>query len=190
MIRRLSGVAAHVSHHDLIVDVGGVGYAVRTPLAVAASLHEGDECSLFIHLVMREPSIDLYGFFSQSDLSFFELLIGISGIGPRSALAIMNLAPAERLIAAIASGDIGYLTKISGIGKKSAEKIILELKDKLALLAPSVEKEAITEHADALEALKTLGYDTRAARDALHALDDTPRDLNRTIKDALKLLGR
>ena len=125
----------------------------------------------------------------MGELSFFQMLIDISGIGPRSALSILGLAPIETLSRAIASGDISYLVKVSGIGKKTAEKIVLELRDKLSVGRNDEGKPALREEGDAIEVLKTLGYSVGEARDAMKEVPDDIKGTNARVKEALKILG-
>ena len=134
--------------------------------------------------------MELYGFLHYAELEFFELLIGISGIGPRSALGVLALAPVDTLKRAIAAGDTSYLTKVSGIGRKTAEKIVLELKEKLGFGKMSLGGTEDLQHdADVLEALVALGYTATQARDALGKLKPTIQGREARLKEALKLLG-
>ena len=123
-----------------------------------------EEVFLWVHTHVREDAIDLYGFTNRENLEFFEMLLGVSGIGPRSALAILGVATIETLRKAIGTGDVSYLTKISGIGKKTAEKIVIELRDKIG---EEKSGSSLQGELDALEALKSLGYSQNEARDAL-----------------------
>jgi Holliday junction DNA helicase RuvA len=135
--------------------------------------------------------MDLYGFTSMDELNFFELLITISGIGPKTALGIMNAASIETLQIAVQTGESSHLTKISGIGKKVAEKIIMELKDKIEIVSHTPEsKSAIKNDSDALEALKSLGYSQSEARDALKEVSKDKEKTSDKIKEALKILGK
>jgi Holliday junction DNA helicase RuvA len=134
---------------------------------------------------VREDALDLYGFLNREELEFFEMLINVSGIGPRSALAILGIASIETLRKAIGTGDTSYLTKISGIGRKTAEKIVIELRDKMGkeLGGGSLQVEL-----DALEALKSLGYSQNEARETLKKVSPNT-NTNTKIKEALKILG-
>ena len=134
---------------------------------------------------MREDALDLYGFLNYEELEFFEMLIGVSGIGPKGALAILSIASTETLRKAIGTGDTSYLTKISGIGKKTAEKIVIELRDKMG---EQEKGSSMQEELDAMEALKSLGYSQNEIREALKKV---PPDLNTNekIREALKILG-
>ena len=139
--------------------------------------------------VIDQLLCELFGFFHREELEFFELLIGISGIGPKSALGVMALAPLDTLKRAIAAGEITYLTKVSGIGKKMAQKIILELREKLAGEAAG-EAGELAADADVLEALISLGYSRAQARGALQKIPSTIISTNDRIKEAIKILGR
>ena len=137
--------------------------------------------------MVREDAEDLFGFLETDDLKLFELLLSVPGIGPKTALNILNVATPETLRRSITSNETAYLTKISGIGKKTAEKIVLELKEKLGAGGEST---TLREEVDALEALKSLGYSHGEAREALK---NVPREANSTsdrVKHALKLLGK
>ena len=186
MIGSLKGVVSFVGAGYALIDVGGVGYKVRVPGASLSVFQSGAGVSVFTYLAVRENALDLYGFRSRAELEFFEMLLSVSGIGPKSALAILSLAPADTLKRAIAGGDATYLTKISGIGKKTAEKIVVELKDKLggAQGAAGILVGADTE---ALEALEALGYSLRDAREAVgKAKGETAQE---KIKSALSKPG-
>ena len=131
MIGYLSGTIVSINEKFMIIDTGGVGYKVFTTPNLLQQNTIGSVISLWIYTAVREDTLDLFGFDSESIQELFELLISISGIGPKSALGILSLADIGSLVYAIKNENIGYLTQVSGIGKKMAEKIILELKDKI-----------------------------------------------------------
>lgn len=189
MIGKITGAATHKDEKSVIMDVNGVGYRVFVTLEDLARISEGEGYSLWTHLVVREDVLDLYGFFDLETKSFFEMLISVSGIGPKTALGILNIAPSKTLKQAIATQNTNYLTKVSGIGKKSAAKIVLELRDKLKELDTDG-AQLLEEDQDTLLALKSLGYGTQEARDALRALPDTVTGTQERIKEALKLLSK
>lgn len=189
MIAQLTGTALHKMTDSVILDVNGVGYKVHTSLDTLTSLNEGSEVSLWTYLAVRENALDLYGFQSEEELNFFELLLGISGIGPKSALGVLSVAPVETLRSAVASGDTTYLTKVSGIGSKTAQKIVLELKDKIGALESESGGAARQEESDAIDALKALGYSHSEARNALKKLDESITGTQERIRAALKILG-
>ncbi len=164
----------------------GVGYKVSISPDVLIKVNKlKDEVHFFIHTHVREDSLDLYGFLDIAELEFFEMLIGVSGIGPKGALGILSTTTIETLKTAIRTGDTGYLTKISGIGRKTAEKIVIELRDKLG---KEIEGTSLREELDALEALKSLGYSQNEARDALKEVESN-LSTNAKIKAALKILA-
>jgi len=184
---QIIGKVVHREKNFLLVETGGMGYKIHVLREIAAKATQKKEISLWTHLVVREHEMELYGFKEKNELDFFELLVKISGIGPKSALAILNLAPVSKLEHAIGAEDTSYLTKVSGIGKKSAAKIILELKDSVAETSGAVGEE-LRDEKDALDALASLGYSTTQARDALRGVN---KDLNtgEKIKEALKSLS-
>lgn len=190
MIARIEGIIVHIDEKFIIVDVSGVGYKLSiSPEALTSSVL-GDHSSFWVHTAVRENSIDLYGFRNINELSFFELLLDVSGIGPRSALGIISLAPIDTIKRAIATGDVSYLNKVSGIGKKTAEKIIIELRDKLQNFKDSNDTPStLREESDILEALKSLGYSQNEARDALKQIPPTIDGANARIKEALRILS-
>jgi Holliday junction DNA helicase RuvA len=192
MIGQLVGTIAYRAERHIILEVGGVGYKVfvssETQLALGAITPE--PVRLWTYLAVREGALDLYGFLEKSELDFFELLLSVSGIGPKSALAILSLAPPATLEKAIVAGDSSYLTKVSGIGRKSAEKIIVELRDKIGSLASTESSEALQGESETIEALVALGYNLRDAREALHQIDDKLTDTGDKVKAALKILGQ
>lgn len=192
MISRLTGTIIHIDPKYIVLDVQGVGYKVATTVDIMTKLSKTDEkVTLWTYLAVRETALDLYGFLSLSELNFFELLITISGIGPKTALGILNSASVEALETAVQTGDTSHIVKVSGIGKKVAEKIVLELKDKVEKITHTPEaKTAMRGDADALEALKSLGYTQNEARDALKELPKTITKTNEKIKEALKILGK
>lgn len=190
MISKLKGNVDYISEKFLVVDVSGVGYKVFATSDILSTTKTDEKVSLWIYTAVRENSIELYGFRNPSELSFYELLLDVSGIGPKSALAILGIAPIEILRRAIATGDTSYLNKVSGIGRKTAEKIIVELKDKFAIYKDdSFSDGQIREEEDILEALKSLGYSQNEARDALKQISNDTKGANARIKEALKILG-
>jgi holliday junction DNA helicase RuvA len=171
MIGQLRGRLAEKRPNQVLVDVGGVGYLVQVPLSTYAAL--GDlhtEATLLVHTHVREDALALYGFVSAREKHFFELLISASGVGPALALKILSGMSVEELVPAIRGGDLVQLTKIPGVGRKTAERIVVELKDKLEAVAIETEKPAAASpagvEADVVSALVNLGYEARAAEEA------------------------
>jgi Holliday junction DNA helicase RuvA len=192
MISRLTGKIVHFDLKYIILDVNGVGYKIATTVDIISKLGKDEKVvTVWTYLAVRENALDLYGFLSLAELNFFELLITISGIGPKTALGILNLASLHSLETAIQTGDTSHLTKVSGISKKVAEKIIMELKDKIDKIEHTPEsKSAMKNDSDAIEALKALGYSQNEARDALKEVAKTFTKTNDKIKEALKMLGK
>lgn len=199
MIGHLKGLVIHQDLKSIILDVAGVGYKIYTNTTVLnpPKQSEGNrlykakattELEFWTYLAVRENALDLYGFQSKDELDFFELLVSsVSGIGPKSAMAIMSVASLQNLRHAISTGDTSHLTKVSGVGKKNAEKIVLELKDKLEGLSSDM-THSMSGDVDALEALKSLGYAERDAREALKKVTES-KDTGDKVKKALKLLS-
>ncbi len=191
MIAYLEGTVLLKSEKFVVINVGGVGYKIFGGVSMLTGVSErGGAAKLWTHQHVREDSLDLYGFLHYAELELFEILLGVSGIGPKSALGVMNIAPADTLKKAIASGDTSYLTRVSGIGKKMAEKIVLELKEKLAGRGTIVEAPELKDEADVLDALVGLGYTQREAREALSYVPDDNRSVEKKIQEALKKLGK
>ena len=192
MISRLTGNIVHTDEKYIIIDVGGIGYKVAITVDILSKLgKEKEKITLWTYLAVRENAMDLYGFPTLADLDFFELLITISGIGPKTAMGILNQASVQSLESAIQTGDTSHLIKVSGISKRVAEKIIMELKDKVEKVSHTKEsKDAMKNDADALEALKSLGYSPTESREALKALPKTITKTNDKVREALKALGK
>lgn len=188
MIGRIKGNVVFISDKFIIVDVSGVGYKIYVTNENISSITTNKEIILWIHTAVRENSLDLYGFINSEELSFFEMLLNVSGIGPKSALGILSIAPIDTLARAIATGDTNYLNKVSGIGRKTADKIVIELKDKLK----SWKEESmgdLREEEDIIEALKALGYSQNEARDSIKKVSNDIKGENDRIKEALRILN-
>jgi Holliday junction DNA helicase RuvA len=172
MIGQLRGILADKRPNQVLVDVGGVGYLVAVPLSTYAALGElHTQVTLLIHTHVREDAFSLYGFLSSREKHLFELLLSASGVGPSLALKILSGMSAEELIPAIRGNDLARLTKIPGVGRKTAERMVVELKDKLEAVVVVEEKHAPASpagvEADVVSALINLGYDGRTAENAV-----------------------
>lgn len=188
MIGQLTGKISFSDSRFVILNVGGVGYKVFVSGDTLKELvAKTGEVTVWTHLVVREEVLDLYGFLAKSELEFFELLIGISGVGPKSALSILSLAPPETLRRAISSGNKDYLTQVSGIGRKIAEKIVLELRDKIGALES--EGGNLDQEAETILALESLGYSNKEAREALRKLPADILGTSEQVKEILKNIG-
>lgn len=190
MIVHIEGKIKMKGDKFLVIETNGIGYRVFVDSqTIKVSPSKEEEISLWTHLHVREDAMELYGFKEYAELEFFEMLIQISGIGPKSALGILSVAPLDTLKKAISSGETAYLTKVSGVGRKTAEKIILELRDKMGELSHA-EGMMFREEQDVLEALQSLGYSKTEVREALKNLPAETKGTNNRIKEALKTLGR
>jgi len=188
MIFSIEGILQLKTLSYVVVEAGGVGYRVRVgseTLKHTPAL--GQKTKIYTSLYQRENDIELYGFSTIAEMEFFEVLNSISGIGPKSALGILSIAPLDTLKRAIAGGQIDYLTKVSGIGKKTAQRVVIELRDKLGAGSGG---EELGEDEDVLHALQALGYSVKEARDAIHALPSDIQGAEGRIKEALKRMGR
>lgn len=175
----------------VVVAVGGIGYKVFAGADALVKMPQiGGDVKLWIHDHVREDAHELYGFIHYAELELFEMLISISGIGPKGALGILGIAPVDTLKKAIAAGDTSYLTRVSGIGKKIAEKVVLELREKMAGRGTSVEAPELKAEADALDALISLGYSVREAREALAAVPQEITRVEDRVGEALKRMGK
>lgn len=188
MIGHLKGSVSAIRAGYAIVSAGGVGYKVFVTRELLLTLKQDGEAALWTHLAVRESILDLYGFGSEEELRLFELLLTVSGIGPKSGLAILDIASVETLRSAVSTGNASYLTKVSGIGKKTAEKIVLELRDKVGT---SIDGSSATLKGDeeALEAMRALGYSQSEARDALRKVPQEIERSNERLREALRILG-
>jgi Holliday junction DNA helicase RuvA len=192
MISALRGRIAAKGDNYAVLDVGGVGFKVFVP---SSSLDQfgsvGQETSLFTHMHVRENELALYGFRSPDELQLFELLLGVSGIGPKVGLKIVSIMSVETLREAIATGDAAMLTRIPGIGKKIAERVMVDLKDKLGVSLEFVSYPALT-HADAevISALTSLGYSIAEAQAALRSLPQQDLPLEDKVRLALQYFAR
>lgn len=190
MIGQLEGKLWHKADRSIILGVGGVGYKISTTTETLSELPPDDTLvRLWTYLSVKEDALELYGFIREQELHLFEMIISISGIGPKKALSILSLAPAPTLMRAIASGDTEYLTKVSGVGRKNAEKIVLELREKMLGLATSDPSGEMQEDADVIEAIKALGYSAFEARKALGNVPSSLAGVSNRIKAALKILS-
>lgn len=194
----VKGPVAHTAPHLAVIDCAGVGYACRTTQNTLSHLERGKEAKLFTYLNVREDAMELYGFFSENERSCFELLLGVSGVGPKAALAILSASTPEGLAASIITGDERALTSAPGVGKKIAQRVILELKDKLAkgqLPAAEAYGGGVTlipenKTSEAAAALAVLGYSPQEVQAALRGVDVDGLTLEEIVKQALKSMAK
>ena len=186
MISSLQGKLEALGSDWAIINVGGIGFQVYMPTSALSTLGAaGKEVKLYTHLHLREDNVSLYGFSLADELALFQMLIGVSGLGPRLALAMLSAMSVEQLTMAIATGNSDLLTVVPGIGKKVASRIILELKDKIAagwVITPPTQ--LAQENTDVLAALTALGY---SAAEATRAIATLPPSTDLSLEDKLKL---
>ncbi|MBR5471297.1 MAG: Holliday junction branch migration protein RuvA [Oscillibacter sp.] len=197
MFYYLEGLVAEIQPYLAVIDCGGVGYACKTTNNTLAALKKGQKGKVYTYLHVGEGIFDLYGFATPNELASFKLLLGVSGVGPKAALAILSTGTPEMLAMSIVTGDEKFLTAAPGIGKKIAQRIILELKDKMAketasgldfsggkgMPAPAVFSSKATE---AAQALAVLGYTTQEVQTALKGVDVENLPLEEIIRQSLK----
>jgi Holliday junction DNA helicase RuvA len=192
MIGYLNGILRRKATEGLLIDVGGVGYLVAVPLSTFYELPAlGEEVGLRIHTNVRDDAIELYGFNTAAEQSLFSALIGVSGIGPKLAVTILSGMESDGLVSAIAHQDIARLTTIPGVGKKTAERMALELKDKVLEIGdvkPEAGRTGVRE--DVVSALVNLGYRPRDAEAALKKVEDPAADLESLLRQTLRVLAR
>ena len=200
MIGYVKGVITHLFGDSCYVDVHGVGYRVYVAASTRDALSEGEEVTLYTYMSVREDAIQLYGFASMAEYDLFLLLISVSGIGPKVGLGMLSGMPAESIMLAIYYGDVKALTKLPGIGKKSAERLVLELKDKINKLGSvsasnEVTPTAATQRAtgvagETLAALLSLGYTEQEVAPEIERLDDGTKDVSQLLRAVLSSLGK
>ncbi|MEK9174644.1 MAG: Holliday junction branch migration protein RuvA [Patescibacteria group bacterium] len=194
MIGYLEGELIKKYDRRCILKCGALGYRIfMTNSALGKIQENGEIVKVFTHPYQREDTQELYGFLNPEELDIFEMLITVSGVGPRSAMAMVDEVPFEMIIAAITKGEESVLKRVSGIGAKTAQKIIIDLKSKalaLASLATNIASQTISEDADILEALQSLGYSTYQARDVIKKIPVEVKGVEKRIEEALKLLAK
>jgi Holliday junction DNA helicase RuvA len=193
MIASLQGIIDAVSKDSMIVNVNGIGFKLSVPTSVLSELGVvGREIKLYTHMHVREDDLSLYGFGSLDELRLFETLISVSGLGPKTAMGMLSAMSADQLAMAIASGSVEMLTTIPGIGKKTADRLILELKDKVGgVMISTPAGRAAQENADVVAALVSLGYSVVETTHAVNSLPTGKKlSLEEKIKLALQYLGK
>jgi Holliday junction DNA helicase RuvA len=191
MIAKIKGSVDFMKGSYVIVDVHGIGYKVFLSAYSFGKVAGLSEIELHIHTYVREDTLALYGFLSMEELEMFELLISISGIGPKAAMGILSIADPKTIRMAVVNEDPAILTKVSGVGKKIAQRVILELKNKIEDISTSQsEREEIISDSDSLEALVALGYSITQAREALKLVPKEISDVSERVKTAMKNMGR
>ncbi len=198
MFYYLSGTVAHIGPYLAVIDCGGVGYACKTTNYTLGTIKKGEQAKLFTVFSVRQDGIELFGFSTQEELNLFNLLTSVSGVGPKAALSILSTSSPSSLALSIITDDVKALTMAQGVGKKIAQRIVLELKDKLAkeqnvtwespVSAPAAGNTLIPEDkpSEASAALAVLGYSQGEINAALKGLDMSSLTIEQVIKEALK----
>lgn len=189
MIAKISGKIAFFRDNYVVVDVSGVGYKIFVTDFTMGKIAGKNEIEIFTHTYVREDTLSLYGFLTVEELGMFELLISISGIGPKAALGILSIAEPKTIRTAVISGDSSILTRVSGVGRKTAERVILELKNRITEL-PGEDQGTAKIDSEAIEALISLGYTNVQAREALKAVPENVKEVSERVRAALKSLGK
>lgn len=190
MISVLEGILARKGKKDILVMVSGVGYKIFVSQDTLAKLpHEQSPVTIYTAHEVREDSQELYGFLKHEELEFFETLRTVSGIGPKTALAILSLAPVHMLAQAILNNDASFLTKVSGVGRKTAERIVIDLKDKIAELG-FTGSQSSKKDGDLVDALTKMGYGVKESAQALSHVDAGILGEEARLKAALKFLSK
>jgi len=187
VIHSLSGKLKQKRGRFLMIGIGGVEFKVMVPATSETKLPKiGEKVTIYTFLHIREGGADLYGFLSEDELSFFESLVSVSGIGPKSAISILSVAPVEQLMTAVSRGEAELLQKSSGIGKKTAQRIVLELKDKIVATGDEKTVKIMQTDSDVYDALVNLGYSRGAAKEVLGKIDVSLSTTSERLRDALK----
>lgn len=199
MIGRLTGKVADKQAPDLLIDVNGVGYEVQLPLTSFYELpEEGSEATIYTHFVVREDAQLLYGFSSKQERSLFRLLIKANGVGPKLGLTILSGMTAEQFVTCVEHGDVTTLVKLPGVGKKTAERLLIEMRDRIkelnlapefmpkTALETNVIQNKASESDDAVAALVSLGYSNQQASKSVQAVFNEEHDSETLIRLALK----
>lgn len=189
MIAKLKGKIDFLRDSYVVVDVNGIGYKVFVTAHTAGVVAGETDIEFYTHTYVREDTLSLYGFLTLDELEMFEMLITISGIGPKAAMGILTIADPNTVRTAVLNEDASLLTRVSGVGKKTAQRVILELKNKISDI-PAHQKNQITSDSDALEALVAMGYSVTEARETLKLVSVEIKDVGERVKMALKSLGR
>jgi len=191
----ISGDVVKSDSSSVIIDNNGIAYILYASLGTISAVAGKDKVKLYTYFSVKEDSHDLYGFFTEDELSAFKLLIDVSGVGPKAALAILSVLTPEKLAIAVSSGDVKAISAAQGVGKKIAERVVLELKDKFKAMtvqsdgtAPIVVTDNAGNAAEAVNALVVLGYSRAEANKAVGAVDTNGMQIDDIIRAALKLM--
>lgn len=191
MISYLKGTIKLAGEDFVILEVGGVGYRIYTTHKALSQIRGSDEeIELFVYQHIREDSLELFGFLSVEELDFFEIITSVSGVGPRIGLAVLEISSVDDIKQAIGTSNVDFITRVPGIGRKKAELIILELKNKMDVLMDGRAVSVMEKDGDAVNALMRLGYKRQEAKLALEGIPDDIKDIGERVKLALKAIGK
>ena len=191
MIGFLNGEVVARDDPYIVIDVGGVGYKVVVANGVLSSISKNTKVKLFVYTHVREDAISLFGFLDSLDLKLFENLISVSGVGPKTAMNIFSIGDRERIIEAIITNDVSFFSSVPRLGKKNAQKIIIELKSKLGSIEDlDLSKMDVKENSEVIAALKQFGFSIREALEGIRAIKGQGRTVEEKIRLALKTLGK
>lgn len=191
MIASLKGTVDAINSSHAIIDISGVGYKVLLPAAILSKLSSGDKIKVFTYTHVREDVLELYGFLSQEELMLFEHLISVSGVGPKTALGVFSYGSKEAIVQAVSTADVEFFTAVPRLGKKNAQRIIIELKGKIGSVAElDLSEKDLKENSEIISALKTFGFLSHEVKDALKAIKSDGKTTEEKIRLALKYLGK
>lgn len=189
MIAQLEGIVGYMKENYVVLMVQGVGYKVFVSPYTTGNISGGGLVTLHTYTYVREDTLALYGFLTPEELDMFELLISVSGIGPKAGLSILSISDPQTIRAAIVNHDSSILTRVSGVGKKTAERVILDLENKVGTIS-EMTRSGVTLETDALDALTAMGYSVAESREALKMAPADMKDVGEKVKFALKHLGK
>lgn len=191
MIRLLKGIVEWVNTTHVLVDVQGVGYYVYASQDVLSQVDAvGIPIKLFTYTHVREDLLELYGFATIEDLELFEQLIGVSGVGPKTAIGIFSIGTRQKIMQAILGEDVSFFSRVPRLGKKNAQKIIIELKNKIGALEETIPGTTGLADGEVMSALKSFGFSTREITDAIEHIDKNAQTVSEKVRLALKYLGK
>jgi len=192
MIAQISGKVINNDGLEVVImTTGGVGYRALVSPSAAKLCILGQEINLETYLIVREDALDLFGFANDSEKKLFKNFVSVSGVGPKTALHLFSLGSVEEIVLAVGRGDVNFLTKVSGIGKKTAERIVVELREKMnkeQSVSVGKDKKENSSINDALEGLITLGYSAMAARETLKNIDTNGKTSEQLLREALRVI--
>jgi holliday junction DNA helicase RuvA len=191
MISSLTGTVDVIDIPYILINVNGVGYKVFVSNDVLTGLEKGKQAQIFTYTHVREDALELFGFKNYSDLKLFELLLSVSGIGPKTAVGAFSLGSSSQIVQAIQTGDVNFFTRVPRLGKKNAQKIIIELKNKVGgTIDLDLTEATDTESSDVMTALMSFGYSQKEAQSALSHVNGKAETIEEKLKLALKYLGK